>query len=321
MSQLMSLAPITLAAVGLFTATAIAQDEPKTPNDTSSRVKRCLDNLLQAKSYAFRCSTESSGQAVGPVAMIRQLGQQQGGKQPADVTEGVRSGQTVVWTRDNGETVLANRGRTWITKDRDGNWIPGRRPLGNWKNQYLPDPEFLASGLQHLMKRVEWESAGPSELNEKPVRVYKLTLENEDAQYLMRTQTLPKSASLALGGAVAQFVVVAAGGGGAQKINFPEPKTKIEVRIYEDPAKRMPMKITADLWIEDQGGGLAGGLWVQGGVVQGGKKGAQKVEEEEEEEADGKRKKPTLTVTFDLEKVGTATADVLDDAANAVLGK
>jgi len=310
MSRLTSLAAITIAALGLLPTSTRAQDKDTTPIDANSRVARCLKNLLEAQSYAFRC-TSKGGNPTGGFAVLRQLGQQQQNAElPADVTEGVHNGTTLVWTRDDGETVLANRGRTWITKDRDGNWIPGRRPLGEWKGRYLPDPEFLASGLMHLMKDVKWEFVGPDQIGEKPVRLYKVKLDGAQANYLLRTRSLPQSGTF--GGAVKQFVVIAAGAA-ARKANIPDPDAKIEIRIYEDPAKRMPLNITADLWIDSHGG--IGGLFVQGG---GGLQiGQQKAKNDE----DDKKKKPTLTVSLDLSKVGKATTDVLDDDAKGMLGK
>jgi len=246
MSRLMSLAPTTLAAISLLAAPSQSQDKNTTPIDANSRVTRCLGNLIKADNYGFRASTKGAGTIGGAITIIRQVqGQQQNAEPPVDVTEGVRIGSTLLWTRNEGETVLANRGRVWVTRDRDGNWIPGRRPLGEWKSQFLPDPEFLAKGLLHVTKNVKWEFAGPDEIDEKPVRLYKVVLENDEAKYLMRTRTLPESG--AVGGGMARVVFI---GGGGQKVNIPEPKAKIEVRVYEDPARRMPLRITADVWVK-----------------------------------------------------------------------
>lgn len=283
------------------------QSGQKSEISPKSRVTRCLENLTRTKSY--RCVVTKKAKA-----QVRIAGMNQGTRK--DITEVLKDGDLSCWTREDGDEVLATRSGRWVARDRDGDWIPGRTPIGStWKSLHLPDPGFLGDRLLHLMKWSKWEFQGPESIDEKPVRLYRALLEEDEANHLVRTNAVPASGGLFSSGGMVIFRAIGGGGAGFKP---PEPERKIEILLYEDPVKRMPLKLVVNLWAENPG--------MQGRIVVGGAGalfGGGDEDEEEEEEHEGKKKtkkKPHLALAFDFHPLGDAMTDALDAEARKHLG-
>lgn len=296
----MALSARWMGACLVSVAAVAAQDQGQSDVDVKSRVSRVLKALREAPSYQCRTQVKAKSSPI-----MRQIG---GRKTSTKTLTTVKEGDLLCWSKSEDDEILARHGGRWILLDRDGDWIPCRKPEGPaWRSEFLPDPTFLANRLMHLLPKTEWKAAGSETLGEKAVRVYRCKLDLDEANHLIRTGALPEGGGIM--GAVGRAIMVVGGPGGA---GMPEPEREVEILLYEDPASRMPLKIVARTFQEDSGMGAMR-------IAIGGIGGQENEEEEEEEEK--KKKKPAYTMTCELSKIGQAKASLLSKKARQILGK
>ena len=303
----------TLLVCGCFVAPALAQDEAKSEQaakkaEKKDEVKERVGTLLKAieKAGSLRCKAT---QVTPTPAIFKQLGRG-GGDTKTYTTVVKEEGGLVCWSKEDGDQVLARHRSKWVMLDRDGDWMPCRRPTGPiWGGGFLPEPSFVANRLRHLLKKSKWKLGAKTE-GEKQLRVYSTTLELDEATHLARSGALPASGGIGGMGGMIRMAI----GGGAPMLP-PEPERTIELELFEDPKTNKPMRLVARVFVE---GGPMGNVRIAIGGAGGG---VQEIEEEEEEEeGEGKKKKPATTLTLEFSAFGEATAKDLNKAGRIQLG-
>ena len=285
------------------------QDSGKKELNANSRVERCLIALQEQQSFKFESSLLKSGSQ----ALVIAIGGRGGRKSKPTIVEGTCEGSILSWSKDDGEEVIANQGRNWVSLDRDGDWVPSRKPVGSWTNSYLADPVFLAARLLHLLKESKWEARGTATIDEKALRLYRVELEPETAVHLVRSGAIPAGGGglQALGG----VVIFRAMGGG--KIGMPEAETTVEVLLYEDPATHTPVKMTLNIFTK-QGGFAGGGMRVVVRGMGGGFDDDDDDDDDDDEEKE-KKKKPSSVLNITFADYGKAKAKDLNAEARSIL--
>ncbi|GEM_PF-6914348 len=265
-----------------------SQTRPKPVTSPKERIARLLKNLAATE----RISGKLERHAKFPFQVAV------GGKAPKippDVTTFLQEGPLCVWSRHEGEGVLARLGGRWVRKDRDGAWIPSLGPTGpRFERAFLPDLRFLARRLLENLDAGRWTFEGGDTIEDRPVRVYHGRFPGKASRPFLRTGALPPP-SLTPG-----LNIVFMGIGGMKNALPPEPRTDLDFVLFEDPARKLPLRIRVEY--RTKGNANPFGAMVRVVRAGGGKdKKEEEEKEEENEEEEEDRPKPSMTLDFHLD--------------------
>jgi len=301
--MLESLIPTSLLFSTVLLLPVAAQDSASTRQgaelDSSSRVKRSLTTLLGLREYSFLSKDGGNGLAGlfagGAIRIALQGGNAK--KRKAPEKRIIKKGPIYCWTV--GKRQLFNHGRRWLTKSGES-WVPSRTPKDLfWRGRFLPDPGFLAERLLDLLPKTKWELLDVQTLEDRPVRAYKATLEDEVAAELTRCGAIPGGPGGGFGG------ILAIGAGGAIRQKMKKGELKVELFLYEHPATHVPLRLSAKIYskanknvqIMVQGAGLGNA----------------------QEEEDTDQPKPSSTLELDLERYRRVKAPEIPAEARRLL--
>ncbi|MCA8972460.1 MAG: hypothetical protein KDC95_21915 [Planctomycetes bacterium] len=268
---------LTAAFALLSPPTLFAQDAV----DTNARVARILRGIVGSKSVEVQEAVLS--RAVNGTISINNVAQK---PKPA-LTDYVNVHGIEVWSKNDGDLMLARFGARWAMKEGGDDWIEVQKPRGaDWDTTTLVDPRFLATRLLSL-EGIAWKLEDTGEIDSKPVRRYTCAIDGDAARLLARSGALTDAA--ALSNPLMRIIALRGARLGAAGRNA-EGKIRYEIELFENPKLKLPDRLLVRAYATPSGQGGAQVFVLGGGAPQ------------QEDDADDGKEKPSATVTIDFTK-------------------
>ncbi|MCB9892385.1 MAG: hypothetical protein H6832_09030 [Planctomycetes bacterium] len=250
--------------------------------DSNARVARILRGIVDAKSVEAKEAVLS--RAVNGTITINNVAQ----KPKPVITDYANVHGVEVWSKDDGESMLARHGSRWAMKEAGDEWLVVQKPRGaDWDTTTLVDPRFLAERLLET-DGISWKLEETGEIDSKPVRRYTCAIDGDAARSLARSGALTDAA--ALSNPLMRIIALRGARLGAAAGRNAEGKIRYEIELFENPKLKLPDRLLVRAYATQSGQGGAQVFVLGGGAPQ-----------QDDQDDDGKEK-PSATVTIDFTK-------------------